>query len=580
MEVLIRQRDARKQLASIDRSINAAVVTIGSDPDQDIRLGGASVRGSHAQLRLGTSGVEIVCTRGASVSVNNETVNRCVLNPGDNVNLAENKITVVETPAGFDLAFDLTPVAMEIASVAGAYKTNLSQTKLGLRKLSWTLAITALLVTMLIPLGHRFLTNTDNSLASSLPLSDSAWSSGPLHEAHSALESNCKACHQKLFQKVTNSACDQCHSSTIDHIVAVEQNQHLGLEINGRCASCHKEHNEPNSTLVDSSNSVCTACHADIDLIASNRLDTSPLGRVSEFSLENHPAFTAVILNRPEDSPIDSKQPWQTVRVALPSDKENSQLKFNHEVHMNAGKVLDSNSQTLSCGNCHALNVDGEHFDSLTYESNCANSGCHELALDVRNRLPHGYPDIVVSAVEGYYLRKFGNDGFTEDARSSTQTEKRRRFGGGEKEECTDSPYECALQLADDKIIEQFSVKGCITCHIIDETTADSSADRFKVGVVKLTEDYHPGAKFDHESHEILIEPGEKNNIQGNDACLYCHNVSISSSSNDILVPELETCTVCHADQQVGGTVELGCTQCHAYHPQRRSIIDGLSLNK
>ncbi len=570
----------RKQLASIDRSIASSVVTIGSDPDQDIRLGGVGVRGNHAQLKQGVSGVEIMCTRGATVSVNGEMVNRSGLKPGDKINLAQNEIIIVNAPAGFDIALDLTPAAMQASSVAGAYKTDLSQTKLGMRKLAWTLSITALLISMLIPLGYRFLTNSDNTLANTLPFTDSAWSSGPLHEAHSALENNCKACHQKLFQKVTNAACDQCHSSTVDHIAAVEQNAHLGLDINGRCASCHKEHNEPISTLVDSSNSVCTACHADADLIASNRLDTTTLGRVSEFSLEQHPAFTAVVLNRPADEPIDSVQPWQAARVSLPSDKENSQLKFNHEVHLNAGKVLDSGSQALACGNCHALDADGEHFNSINYETNCANSGCHELALDVRNRLPHGYPDIVVSAVEGYYLRKFGSNRVTEDARSSTQTDKRRRFGGSEKEECTDSAYDCALQLADDKIIEQFSVKGCVTCHIIEDTEGESSADRFKVGVVKLNEDYHPSATFDHESHEILIEPGEKNNIQGKEACLYCHNASNSSSSNDILMPELETCTVCHADQQVVGTVELGCTQCHAYHPRRQPILDSLGSLK
>src|SRR3546814_8941083 len=39
---------------------------------------------------------------------------------------------------------------------------------------------------------------------------DKSWSSGPLSQAHHALEGRCETCHQKAFVSVRDSACQTC----------------------------------------------------------------------------------------------------------------------------------------------------------------------------------------------------------------------------------------------------------------------------------------------------------------------------------------------------------------------------------
>jgi len=172
VEVLIRQRDARNQLATSDRSISAPTIQIGCNPDQDIRLAGTDVRGSHAQLKVSKSGVEISCGRDAPLLLNDQPITKHVLSIGDVLNLAGNKLEVFDAPTGFDLALDITPVAIDAANASGGYKTNLKQSRLSVRKLAWVLTISALFVSMLIPLGYHFLSKSDSPIANKLPFSD------------------------------------------------------------------------------------------------------------------------------------------------------------------------------------------------------------------------------------------------------------------------------------------------------------------------------------------------------------------------------------------------------------------------
>jgi len=374
------------------------------------------------------------------------------------------------------------------------------------------------------------------------------------------MDESCNSCHIKLFEKVTNESCQNCHSDTSDHVVAVSENEHLPIEINGRCAGCHREHNEPVSSLIITSNSLCVDCHAPYDL----QTESHGLERIHDFGVDSHAAFQVSTLRPPAGGSYDKEDEWTIERTPLVGATENSQLKFDHEVHYDTSRVKLDGDSTLTCAHCHELGVDGEHFEEIEFEQNCANSGCHELDLDPRNRLPHGLPDVTVAAIEGFYLRKFGNP----DRIEPTATRERRRVLDrrvDEDEKCTGSAYECAQLLAARKIEQQFTVTGCVTCHTINDVGGEV-LDRYQVAVVKLNKDYLANASFDHLAHGVMVEPGGSDTYTGDDSCVYCHDAPTSSTSSDVLIPTIDNCTTCHNGPERKLNVPLGCIDCHAYH--------------
>jgi len=519
---------------------------------------------SHAELVATAKGAKVQCRRGAVVSVNGTEGKKFDVLSGDIIELGNNKLEVVPAPDGFDIAIEVSRSSANVAfSYEQAYKTDLSQTRLAPRLLAWSLSIIVLALSIALPLAYHFFSKSDTAAESanvSWPITDTIWTSGPLHEVHASLGDSCNSCHVKLFQKVTNESCETCHSDTQDHVMAVEANAHLPVELNGTCASCHREHNEPVSSLIISSNQLCTDCHASHEL----QTESFALTQVQDFGVGTHAPFQVSLLKPPADGSYDTTDEWVTSREALAYARENSQLKFNHEIHCDTTKVKLSGDESLTCAHCHELGVDGEHFVSIEFEQNCANSGCHELDLDPRTRLPHGLPDVTVAAIEGYYLRKFGNP----DKPETTPGTERRRVldrAANDDENCTGSAYDCALEFAAHKIDQQFNTTGCVTCHEIKDVGGEV-LDRYQVAIVKLNEDYLANARFDHVSHGVLVEPGSVKTFTGDDSCAYCHAAPTSSKSEDVLIPTIDNCTTCHDGQETKLNVPLGCIDCHAYH--------------
>lgn len=566
MDILIRQTSGVHNIDAIftDRALDIKSLHIGSAPEQELQLVGVGILAHHAQLTTNGKIIRITCVRGAAVSVNGIEGRKFDLSPDDVIEFGGNRIEVAIAPTGFDIAIVVSrSVANEPTAYEQSYKTDLSQTKLAPRLFGWVLTLVVLVVSIVIPLAYHFVSKSGamQAVNVSWPITDTLWSSGPLHEVHSSLDETCNSCHVTLFQKVTNDSCQACHNDTTDHINAVAENQHLPIGMNGTCASCHREHNEPVSSLIITSNNLCVDCHAPHDL----QTDSITLARVEGFGIGTHSPFQVSLLSPPEGGSYDVTDKWSINRVPLVGATENSQLKFDHEIHYDSNKVTLNSGDSLTCATCHKLNVDGEHFEDMKFEQNCANSGCHELELDPRNHLPHGQPDITVAAIEGFYLRKFGNPNKTN---STTTLERRRRLDKprDDGEKCTDSAYECARELAARKIDQQFTKTGCVTCHTINDVGGEV-LDRYQVAVVKLNEDYLVNARFDHLAHGVLVEPGGVDALTGNASCVYCHAAPTSSSSTDILIPTIDNCTTCHNGPERALNAPLGCIDCHAYHP-------------
>jgi len=576
LKILLRQTDGPDHPDSIysDRIIDGGQISFGASPDSDVQIVVDAVELNHFVIAGARGGAKLSSSAQDQVLLNGDRTKSSQLQVGDVIEVGGYRIEVVNPVAGVDLAVKVSRERVLPGRVERLYTTSLDKTGLSPRLFGWSLCIATLLFGLLLPLAYYFknkpadaegdINPTLARLSSSAGfMSDHFWTSGPLHAAHASLENSCNSCHKVLFEQVTDASCRDCHSVTTDHIEPVaegEQSPH-GFS-NDRCGSCHREHNEPYSSLVIREDKGCIGCHADEITIADG---SRSLPTAVAFSETDHPAFLFE-LTRPVDGvTFDTAAQWEKVRVDPKDAVETSQLLFDHEVHYQNDGLVDADGNAIQCATCHLLNDDGEHFEKMTYEKTCAGSGCHELNLDPSNRIPHGIPEAVVNTIKGYYLRTVGDS--TQNFNLRIEDCRRRPGRNNCAPKCEGSPFECAMDQANRVVDEQFGVRGCVQCHLIDTNDDAVAEQRFKIAPVRLAEDYFPHSQFDHASHGVLVAPETLDTYTGDTACQFCHNAAESTSSSDVLLPGMDNCVECHdSSSEKVATVPLNCGSCHDYH--------------
>jgi len=416
--------------------------------------------------------------------------------------------------------------------------------------------------------------------------SDALWISGPLAPFHDqAMGERCDACHRGLFNRVQDQWCLECHQPIKDH-VEKERMASTKLDPTPRCAVCHREHDEPGAPrLVDDSDQGCVECHA----VSGEKFGQIKLDEVKGFSPETHPTFDAHLLKpKPMESGVMGAAnidrgiaafEWQEEIKAIKDASEQVNLKFSHNQHLDPERVLREGSKQLGCVDCHQLEPEGEHFKPMTMASLC--SECHELTFDPDaplRQLPHGQPREVVFKLQEHFALKFGNPAsFTRSAMLGSASQRRmpgqknvpvpegERFekdDDGGNRSCSGPSYDCAMRISREEIQRQFLKRGCVGCHVVLDTGADSILDRFQVYPIRFQRDYFPIARFPHKAHEI------QGDLTGDAACLSCHAVKESKESSDLLLPDIDTCVECHGDTPARERVVLQCVDCHEYHPR------------
>lgn len=565
MDALLRElREGPDGIAEYyDTEISTDQLTIGSSPDQNVQLLGRGIALQHAMIHFSRGELTLECRRGEVVKINGKRRAEARLNVGDVVELAGNRLRIAQPPPGFAVAIELqTTDHIDASTFENAFRTDLSQTWLGKRTMAWTGVALVVLFGLIAPLLVMTLHRADKTVAEWIP-GDEFWNSGPLHQVHEqAIGDRCDTCHQKLFQRVQDSACQECHRTTHDHIMPAR----LALTELGptpRCATCHREHNEPSRFLVNSGDSMCVDCHAEPE----HGFGQIKIDPVLGFGPKTHPEFKPQLL-----VPVSVQAgagfayEWKPLIAELDKAKERSNLKFSHIQHLDGDRVLRrSDSKPLNCADCHRIEPDGEHFRPISMEDQCAS--CHELTFDPTapdRQLPHGKPREVVLTLQDYFTRKFSDPDADSGARE------RRRLPGREEEEetCEDGPLTCANRAARKEIESQFTRRGCIGCHGVIDTQARNLFDRFQVIPIRFARDYFPDNRFDHRSHQI------QGKLTGDEACLSCHTAKNSKDSSDLMLPGLAKCTECHSDQRVAERVTLQCVNCHDYHPRDPAQLD------
>jgi len=553
MDVLLRElREGPGGIVtSRDRELASKEISIGCAPDRQIHLLGRTVAARHAVIRRTTQGLSLVCLGGRLATVNGEEKRSARLAIGDRIEIGGHRLTITQPPAGFDLAIELRPNAkIDSSDFAAAFRADLQHTWLSKRSVAWLLIALTVLFGFAVPFVIVTDGRVERPLAAWLPAQhpvSALWSTGPLSPGHQQLMGQrCADCHQALFTQVQDKACQSCHTNIGDHVAPLRLAQ-TSLGSTQRCASCHREHEEPGGSrpagnLIDRSDSVCVGCHAN----AQQAFGTLKVHTVGGFGAGRHPPFAVKA---------------QVVQVAN-TGKDRSGLKFSHVQHLDGGRVRRGDRGPLGCGDCHKLSTDGEHFEPTTMAGNCVS--CHELTFDPEapdRQLPHGKPREVVRTLQDYFMHKLGDPN-----RAQGQLRERRRLPGQEEvavdTACTGSTYRCAMQMAAQEAQTEFTVRGCVSCHQVKDTGNKDLADRFQVEPIRLVRDYFPAARFPHRSH--LIQAG----VAGDGACLSCHPAN-SAQAPGSLLPDLPTCEKCHTDTPARDRTRLQCVSCHGYHPHR-----------
>ena len=431
----------------------------------------------------------------------------------------------------------------------------------GKRLTAWGLALAILIGFLAVPIysyATRPATDTRNIYSVQ---GDGPWSSGPLSQAHHALEGKCETCHQKAFVSVRDSACQTCHKSVHDHAPAARiamaraepgmGGQFLNLVAStfgkppeGACVDCHREH-EGAGPMQPTPQAFCTDCHGTL----KDRLKDSKLANASDFGTD-HPQFSALVQYQSGAHP-------RFVRASLDAKPmDDSGLKFPHDVHLSKTGGVARMARTLggdygdalACKDCHRPTADGVRFLPVDMERDC--QSCHSLAFEtiggtVRT-LRHGQPDQVIADLRAYYRS-------TGPAQPLSLGGMARRRPGSYAQGQVYHAYFGAVAArpsrADDAIRAVFSKGGaCHDCHIVT-----GGGTSWQVTPVHQPMRYMMNGWFDHKAHRT-------------ETCESCHAAPKSHDARQLLLPKLDSCRTCHGGEKSRADVPSGCAMCHSYH--------------
>jgi hypothetical protein len=378
----------------------------------------------------------------------------------------------------------------------------------------------------------------------------SAWSSGPVANAHRMIEHDCQRCHGTPFERVPDRSCVECHTIS-DHAAGYKDfvAKHAGAEV--RCAQCHMEHNGDHGLIARDSRQ-CVSCHAGMRELEKER------DVLNVASLATHPEFRVSV--------SDAAGGERRVSVG---DTENAVdptvIKLNHALHLKEGLRGPQGPVTLQCNGCHQLSKDkGGSKDNgimlpIRFDTHCRE--CHSLGFEERlpdSQVPHGDGEVVYSTLVAEYAKLLlleGEKGVTRKPDVMRALPAGSGLPEGDRHVSPDAKLvEATARRAEEEL---FTRTGCFLCHDYKEKPLSEQRperSRYTITTPKIPAVWMPKARFDHGAHEGL-------------SCESCHDKTRKSTeTRDLLLPSVQVCRECHMQDARAGFVESDCAQCHPYH--------------
>jgi Cytochrome c7 and related cytochrome c len=379
---------------------------------------------------------------------------------------------------------------------------------------------------------------------------DRWWNPGTVSSAHQSFGQDCRSCHDKPFERVTDASCTACHAGTGEHIrdVTVAQHTFQGQ----RCATCHKEHQ--GTMGMRSADTVgCVQCHGNVR--AYSPLTT--LDNVSDFA-RDHPPFRLSMRQRTQGHPVQRV----TQTAALRND---TGLVFPHDVHLDkrgikspTGPASTGGRVVLACADCHVPDAPGTGFEPVSMARNC--QSCHRLSVDPQapeREVPHAKPETVAVAVREIYA-SLALDRVPVSL-VTVNSLLQRPAGEAASGQVTPAAR-WVRQQSQATFNQMFAARNgvCRTCHEVQaHKPAGGQGAVWSVAPIVVTDRWLPQTLFSHAQHKQA-------------SCVSCHEAPASRLASDILIPDIASCRTCHAgatkDQE---KVVSRCDSCHGFHPSK-----------
>jgi hypothetical protein len=555
MRWLIRRvlKKGKSSISYEDDTHYGEILTIGRAADQAIFLSDLRAALNHASVTaVGNGQYRVESLIIAGIRVNGEITYSITVGPGAVIELGSTRLTLLDARGDYDAAVEVSTIdKSEQAEILSRRKkpTSLDQTWISKRWPSWLGFLLILFFGLLLPAATHVVPGLNNILRVSPLPSTSFWNPGQVDAAHTFFAADCTRCHQNAFLMVRDTACTSCHAKTKAHADPAKFNiPALG---DARCGTCHQDHNGERG-MVSTDQRLCADCHADL---GKRTQGASAIADIADFG-DAHPQFHVNLPGWTAAGEFMPKSmPWAT------GLKENSGLKFNHEVHLEKDGLNTPNGRkTLTCENCHSADAAGAAMKPIAFETMCHE--CHQLGFDTLapdREVPHANVEAVSFTLDEFYAKR-GLEGGYADARAPTVVQVRRRPGSPplSRQEQVE-----ALAWARDRSREAartlFTGKACVTCHSITPPSGDNG---WRVAPVRVSGVWYVEAHFSHSSHQTMN-------------CVDCHaGAEVSESSNDLLIPGIENCRQCHAGAAADDMVATTCIGCHAYHRSTQLTLD------
>ena len=265
------------------------------------------------------------------------------------------------------------------------------------------------------------------------------------------------------------------------------------------------------------------------------------------------PGRVARQTQRAQPAQRDARGEFAPVRAALatPGIKEQSGLIFPHDAHLDPAGVRgpDGTDKVLECANCHVPEAGGARMQPIAFERHC--QGCHKLTFSIRDaqrEVPHASVEKVGYTITEFFAREALEGGFNE-VKAPTVVRVRRRPGQSITPQERAEALSWARDQARSAIDRLFQDKACSTCHAVSRNATQD----WTVAPVRVAGAWFPKARFDHGSHTTM-------------QCIDCHNAETATSSEALLLPDIDNCRQCHGGEHAKNLVPTTCIACHAFH--------------
>ena len=497
------------------KELEKAVILIGRGSASDILLRENTVAFLHARISQKEEKlfIEKAESDKGAIAVNDRIVQQCLLENGDQIVIGDTTLTVSykgDVKQLIEVRKELSKEEEELWLVKVLDSLDLTKRFSGR-------SIKLFIVATIFPLALFFLAG---------PLMgyfEGSWSSGPISNSHKFIETDCKSCHTKVFAKVPDTACSQCHKMG-EHSVALTKNIVQNLPFENRCGTCHNEHDEQGK-LILTKPVLCSNCHGVIKDIHPKATTSS----IEAFD-KTHPNFS--FLNN--------------------AKTDNSKLKLNHQYHLTSIEVddlkIEGGKRLMGCQDCHVLDplsLKEGTFKEITFDEFCA--GCHKLSVGsaaAMLNVPHEKTQLVrtfLNSPTDFLYDHVKNNPTLISSGSKPPTKKKgkrsRRGRRGKKSkpkpktqsEWVKKQYKLIDRIGGLTTLENkvfFSAKGgCIECHFLDVEPAAGVSGSASLAAFSL---------WDHRIRLWdMLKKEEKGFLQGHDDVI--HSVQFNSQGNNLL---------------------------------------------